>query len=159
MNELKKNNATVTKSSSKYKVTFLSGRQYTVDQDGNVKEKKVTRRKTEKNEDVKEATVIKKSVEFSLIEVIVIVIITGIVVSIASGFIVYNNYDKINNNPIVSYKGDLDEVYVHYNKILDNYIEEVDKQKLIESAIAGMYNYLGDEYSMYLDEDILLIHL
>ena len=38
-NELEKNNATVTKSGSKYKVTFTSGRQYTVDQDGNVKEK------------------------------------------------------------------------------------------------------------------------
>ena len=39
-NELEKNNATVTKSGSKYKVTFSSGRQYEVDQDGNVKEKK-----------------------------------------------------------------------------------------------------------------------
>ena len=38
-NELEKNNATVTKSGSKYKVAFSSGRQYTVDSDGNVKEK------------------------------------------------------------------------------------------------------------------------
>lgn len=37
-NELEKNNATVAKSGSKYKVTFTSGRQYTVDQDGNVKQ-------------------------------------------------------------------------------------------------------------------------
>ena len=37
--ELEKNNATVTKSGSKYKVSFSSGRQYSVDQDGNVKEK------------------------------------------------------------------------------------------------------------------------
>lgn len=40
-NELEKNNATVTKTGSKYKVAFTSGRQYTVDSDGNVKEKKV----------------------------------------------------------------------------------------------------------------------
>ena len=40
-NELEKINATVTKSGSKYKVTFPSTRQYEVDQDGNVKEKKV----------------------------------------------------------------------------------------------------------------------
>ena len=39
-NELEKNNATVTKSGSKYKVTFTSGRQYTVDQDGNLTEYK-----------------------------------------------------------------------------------------------------------------------
>lgn len=38
-NELEKNNATVTKSGSKYKVSFTNGRQYTVDQEGNVKEK------------------------------------------------------------------------------------------------------------------------
>lgn len=38
-NELEKNNATAIKKGSKYKVTFSSGRQYTVDQDGNVKEK------------------------------------------------------------------------------------------------------------------------
>ena len=38
-NELEKNNATVTKFGSKYKITFPSERQYTVDQDGNVKEK------------------------------------------------------------------------------------------------------------------------
>ena len=40
-NELEKNNATAIKKGSKYKVTFSSGRQYEVDQDGNVKEKKV----------------------------------------------------------------------------------------------------------------------
>lgn len=40
-NELEKNDAEVTKSGNKFKVTFPSGRQYTVDQDGIVKEKKV----------------------------------------------------------------------------------------------------------------------
>ena len=39
-NELEKNNATVKKSGNKHKVTFSSGRQYEVDQDGNIKEKK-----------------------------------------------------------------------------------------------------------------------
>ena len=40
-NELEKNGAEVTKSGSKFKVTFPSERQYNVDQAGNVKEKKV----------------------------------------------------------------------------------------------------------------------
>ena len=40
-NELEKNGAEVKKSGNKFKVTFPSGRQYTVDQAGNVKEKKV----------------------------------------------------------------------------------------------------------------------
>lgn len=117
------------------------------------KVKKPIKRRTVKKEDKKEEiTVIKKSVEFTLVEVIVIVLITGLVVSVASGLIVYNNYDKLNKAPISS-KGDLDEVYEHYNKILEGYVEEVDKQALIDAAIGGMYNYLGDEYSTYLDED------
>ena len=117
------------------------------------KVKKPIKRRTVKKEDKKEEiTVIKKSVEFTLVEVIIIVLITGLVVSVASGLIVYNNYDKLNKAPISS-KGDLDEVYEHYNKILEGYVEEVDKQALIDAAIGGMYNYLGDEYSTYLDED------
>ena len=39
---------------------------------------------------------IKKSVEFNLVEVIVIILITGIVVSVASGLLVFKNYDKLN---------------------------------------------------------------
>ena len=112
------------------------------------KVKKVVRRKPVK----KETNIIKKSVNFSLIEVIIIVLITGLVVSVASGLIVYNNYDKINTTSFAP-KSDFDEFYKQYNKILDRYVEDVDKDKLIDAAIAGMYDYLGDEYSMYLDEE------
>ena len=40
---------------------------------------------------------IKKSVEFNLVEVIFIILITGIVVSVASGLIVFKNYDKLSS--------------------------------------------------------------
>lgn len=118
----------------------------------NAKVKRTSKRRAKKDEIKEEITVIKKSVEFSLIEVIVIVLITGIVVSLASGLIVFNNYDRLTEKQTVS-KSDLDEIYKHYNRILNEYVEEVDKEKLIDAAIAGMYNYLGDEYSMYLDQD------
>ena len=116
--------------------------------------KKVTRKKpikkeTKKSEDIE---IVKKSVEFSLMEVIVIVLITGLVVSVASGIIVYNNYDKLNLSS-VSNNAELDEFYENYNKIVNKYVEEVNKEELIDAAIAGMYNYLGDEYSMYLTEE------
>ncbi len=110
---------------------------------------KVTRKKTEK----KESEVIKSSVEFSLIEVIFIVLITGIAVSVASGIIVYNNYDRLNKQIITVGNDDLSEFVENYNKILNNYVEEVDKDKLIEAAIGGMYNYIGDEYTMFIDND------
>ena len=116
------------------------------------KPKRVVKKRTVKKSELKEEIeIVKKSADFSLIEVIVIVLITGIVVSIASGLIVYNNYDKLNEKVVIS-NDELSEVYEHYNKIINNYVEDVDKQGLIDAAIGGMYNYLGDEYSMLLNE-------
>ena len=116
-----------------------------------VAKKTVTRKPVKKQKE--EIEIVKKSVEFNLLEVIVIVLITGLVVSVASGLIVYNNYDKFNVNPTTVEVGELDEFYDNYNKIINNYVEEVDKQELIDAAISGMYNYLGDEYSMYMTKD------
>ena len=115
-------------------------------------EAKTTRRTVRRKPQKEEIEIVKRGVNFSLIEVIVIVLITGIVVSITSGLIVYNNYDKLNFSPIVS-RGELDEFYDNYKKIINNYVEEVDKKELIDAAISGMYNYLGDEYSTYLDKE------
>ena len=80
--------------------------------------KQSTRRIVKKQKE--EIEIVKKSVEFSLLEVIVIVLITGLVVSVASGLIVYNNYDKINVTNTVN-PAELDEFYENYNKIINNY--------------------------------------
>ena len=112
---------------------------------------KTTRKKAVKKEP--EEVIVKSPVEFSLIEVIFIVLVTGIAVSIASGVLVYNNYDKINKQTITASSGEFVEFIENYNKILNNYVEEVDKDKLIEAAIGGMYNYIGDEYTMFIDDD------
>ena len=98
---------------------------------------------------------IKKNVEFNLIEVIMIILMTGIIVSIISSVIVYNNYDKLNNNSVSTNhnRSDLYEFEENYNKIMNNYVEKVDKDKLLDAAIEGMYNYLGDKYSIYISKD------
>ena len=116
------------------------------------KTKRIIKKRPTKKVEKAEKSIIKKSVNFSLIEVIIIVLITGLVVSVASGLIVYNNYDKITTASFTP-KGEFDEFYENYNKIIDRYVEDVDKEKLIDAAIAGMYDYLGDEYSTYLDEE------
>ncbi len=95
-----------------------------------------------------------KTVNFNLLEVIVIILITGITVCIASGLIVYNNYDKLAlPNKVESPSDELNEFVENYNNIVNNYVEEVDKQKLLDSAIKGMYDFLGDEYSVYVDKE------
>ncbi|MGM9877692.1 MAG: S41 family peptidase [Bacilli bacterium] len=99
---------------------------------------------------------IKTSISFNLIEVIIIILITGIIVSIISGVIVYNNYDRLDLNNKYSdtiSKSELSKFEENYNKIINKYVEDVDRDELIEAAIKGMYNYLGDDYSMYIDKD------
>lgn len=103
--------------------------------------------------------IITRNYDFNLLEVVIIVLITGIVVSIASGFIIYSNYDKLfKDKPTYSdgevlEEGQKDIFEENYNKILNEYVNEVDKDELLNAAIQGMYNYLGDNYSTYLDED------
>lgn len=96
---------------------------------------------------------IQDNLDFNLLEVVIIVLITGIVVSVVSGLIVFNNYDKIVKNNTEKTNVELKEFIENYNKIIDNYVDEVDKKELIQNAIKGMYNYLGDDYTMYIDED------
>ena len=114
------------------------------------KDTEVKRKRTRKIEE--EVEIVKKTVEFNLLEVIIIILITGIVVSIASGLIVYNNYDKLNVKEATR-NDELSEFVESYNHIIDSYVEEVDKKELIDAAIEGMYNHLSDGYSMYLGAD------
>lgn len=102
----------------------------------------------------KENNIIKKTTDFNIVEVIVIIIITGIIVSVCSGLIVYKNYDKIYISASNENKDDLNEFIESYDHIVNSYVKEVDKKKLIESAIAGMYNYLEDDYSVYINKDV-----
>jgi len=110
---------------------------------------KSIRKKVIKENDME---IVNKSVDFNLLEVIIIILITGIVISITSGLIVYNNYDKLTIQKEQT-NSELSEFVENYEKIIENYVEEVDKKALIDAAIEGMYNYLGDGYSMYLNKE------
>ncbi len=101
----------------------------------------------------KDVVVVRKSTDFNIIEVVVIIIITGIVTSVCSGLIVYNNYDKIYISTSEDDKTDLNEFVESYDHIVNSYVKEVDRSKLIEAAIAGMYSYLEDDYSIYMNKD------
>jgi len=125
----------------------------------NVKKKRrIIKKKTKEENEIKKKTPIKikkeeTGVSFNIVEVIVIIVITGLIVSVCSGLIVYNNYDKfvygVNTN---NSNTDLNEFIESYNHILNSYVNDVDESELLDSAIKGMYNYLSDEYSVYIDE-------
>ena len=117
------------------------------------KELKLENKTTIKNNKINDEMFVNKNVNFSLLEVIIIILVTGIVVSIAVGLIVYNNYDKISKNKSESYSSEVKEFVDSYNHLIDSYIDEVDKSKLIDAAISGMYTFLNDEYSIYMNSD------
>ena len=131
------------------------------------KEKEETKKKkviSKTKEKIKTATKKRKekvdeittNATFNLLEVIIIILITGVVVSIISGLIVYNNYGKIKpvqeTNTTIS-ASELQEFVENYNIILNSYVDEVDKKELLDAAIGGMYSYLGDAYTTYITPD------
>lgn len=87
---------------------------------------------------------------FHVSEVVFLVVVTalvGILVGAACCFAFVTKSSSISNLP-----EELHEFIDHYNYIVDNYYEDVDKEKLIDSAIAGMLESLDDPYSSYMDE-------
>lgn len=118
--------------------------QLTKVKEGNKKTKKILKTNNKKN----------KTVTFNLLEVIVIILITSLVVAVSTGVIVYQNYNEIDDSVSNgSNKDYLKELETAYNNILNSYVEKVDQKKLTNAAIDGMYKYLGDPYTSYLDEE------
>lgn len=105
----------------------------------------------EKNEDINKTDVIKGNGNekefFSNYEVIIIIIISVVFGCILGSVITFNrDGNKVSNS-------ELDEFTTTYNSITNNYYKDVDKNKLINAAIEGMINYLGDPYSVYMNEE------
>ncbi len=116
--------------------------------------KKTTRAPRKKKEEIKiTETTVTKPLEFSLVEVIIIILITTALVSVASGIIVFRNYDKLTPLNNVLDNRSSNEIIENYNQILEHYVGEVDKNELIDAAIKGMYDILEDEYSTYIGKD------
>ena len=87
---------------------------------------------------------------FSTTETILLVIISSLI-GLSIGLLFKQN--KIVNSSEVVTDQNLKEFIKNYNYIIDNYYEEIDKKDLINNAIAGMMESLGDPHSVYLDEN------
>lgn len=90
----------------------------------------------------------KKQDNFGTKEVVFLLFITC-VVSLTMGYMISNksNVKQTIDDPA------LNMFLKNYNYIIDNYYDEIDKEKLLSSAISGMVESLGDEYSMTFDEN------
>ncbi|MEG1288446.1 MAG: hypothetical protein RSD29_03760, partial [Bacilli bacterium] len=97
----------------------------------------------------------KSSKGFNLITVIIIICVTSFVSAITSGVIITNNNknaEGVNYGTLIKDEK-IKEFLDVYANILNNYYEEVDKEKMIDSAMDAMLNYLGDSYTTYMDKD------
>lgn len=88
---------------------------------------------------------------FNLISVIIIICITSVVSAVTAGIIVTNNYNLSYSD--LSNDKELTDFIKAYSNIVNNYYEDVDKEKMLDSALNAMLNYLGDNYTTYLTDE------
>lgn len=122
------------------------------------KEIKKTIRKTSKKvkKEINNIKPEKRTLNFSLVEMVVVIIIVSLIVSVFSGFLVFKNYNYFSNitstpSKEVSDKR-LNEFINLYDELKNKYVEDVKGEDLLEAATKGMFDYL-DVYTNYLDVD------
>ena len=85
--------------------------------------------------------------EFKTTEVLFLIVVTAII-SFIIGYIINSSNTKKS-----SLDKNLNEIINNYHYIIDNYYDEIDKEKLVSGAVNGMIDSLGDDYSQLLEED------
>lgn len=97
----------------------------------------------------------KNSKGFNLLSVIIIICVTSIVSGITTGVIVTNSYKSttgLSYNELLNDES-LNEFLEVYSSVVNNYYEEVDTTEMIDTALNAMLEYLGDNYTTYLNSD------
>lgn len=95
----------------------------------------------------------KKEYNFSIKSTIIIVIITSVVTSLVTGLILYNNSKILIGSSNLQTDTALQEFLQVYYDLEDDYYTDIDKTKMIDQAIAAMLDYLGEDYSTYMNQD------
>jgi carboxyl-terminal processing protease len=98
---------------------------------------------------------LKKKSGFQLKELIIIVVITSLLTSLTTGVIMYNNNritNHISGNDL-NQDENLKEFLKVYASLIGDYYTDFDKKAMLEEAIKAMFNYLGEDYSDYLNKD------
>ncbi len=107
------------------------------------------------NENEMREVIVERKIGFNYAEVIVIMIIALIIGAVIGSFTSYLLKDNENNTVINnSVPAELKEFINTYNNIITDYYEDVDHEKLLESGINGMLEYLDDDYSVYMNQEV-----
>lgn len=118
--------------------------------------KKIFKTTNEKIKKIKESilkkiSLKKKENNYSFKDVMIIMIF-----SLGLGFITCLSFVKIFNNGrnYFALSNDLEKLVDTYYAIKDNYYGTIDKDLLVDSAIEGMINAVGDDYTSYTDKEL-----
>ena len=90
---------------------------------------------------------------FSLKTVSIIIVITAIVTSLTTGIIIYNNNKVVLGGADWIKDEALQEFLKIYNSLDEDYYEDINKTEMVDAAISAMVDYLGEEYSIYLNRN------
>lgn len=92
---------------------------------------------------------------FGLCGTIIIIVVTALISSMATGVILFQNVKTSSPVAYTSLSNDkaLQEFVDVYASIISDYYEDVDKEGMVSNAINAMFNYLGDAYSQYMTKE------
>lgn len=93
-----------------------------------------------------------KKIKLNLIQLFLLVSIPSIILSLISGSLLYSRLHNTGKVTTTNNKH-VNEFINTYNKLLDEYYEDLDESKLVDAAINGMLSYTGDDYTIYMNED------
>jgi len=100
----------------------------------------------------KEDVVVIKKDGFNLLEVILIMFITLFFGGLLGSSLTYAINKDDNSVNKTSVPVELREFISTYKDILNTYYEEIDSNDLLNAGIEGMIEFLGDKYSIYMDQ-------
>ncbi len=110
-----------------------------------------------KKKEIKKKKIVKdqgiEKYSFSLLEVLVIMLVTVVFGIIVGGFANNLKSPFSKSREIVLKNNDLNELISVYETVKNEYYGEVDSKKLAEAGIEGMIKFLGDKYSVYMSGD------
>lgn len=99
---------------------------------------------------IKKGDKIRKKNHFNTLEMVIIMIITALVSLFVGSAVTY----FANAGGFSRYSKNISELIDTYEDIVDSYYGDIDNDKLIESGVKGMINYLGDPHSSYMDSEL-----
>ncbi len=93
-----------------------------------------------------------KKIKLNFLQLSLLVFIPSIILSIVSSSLVYSSLSNTGKVTTTNNKH-VNEFINTYNKLLDEYYEDLNENELVDAAINGMLSYVGDDYTIYMNED------